>query len=89
MKMFTCTCVQDEVTHHRLRVSFKKSNVGSPPSPACNTPPRGKAAVMWTRGSYAEYVSTEKWRERRWRLFSTDPEGETVSEWISLIPVMA
>jgi hypothetical protein len=35
--------------------------------------PSSKAAAVFTRGAYAEYVSTEKWRERRWRLFSTDP----------------
>jgi hypothetical protein len=56
MKMFTCTCAQDEVTHHRLRGGGStKSNIGSPPSPACHTPPRGKAA----RSVCAEYVSTE------------------------------
>jgi len=27
-----------------------------------------------TRGAYMEYVSTAKWRERRWRLFSTFPQ---------------
>ena len=34
-----------------------------------------KAAAVLTRGAYALYVSTAKRRERRWRLFSTDPEG--------------
>jgi hypothetical protein len=29
-----------------------------------------------TRGAYMEYVSTAKWRERRWRLFSTFPSGK-------------
>ena len=28
-----------------------------------------KAAAILTRGVYMEYVSTAKWRERRWRLF--------------------
>ncbi|MDR4484822.1 MAG: hypothetical protein R3B95_16715 [Nitrospirales bacterium] len=37
--------------------------------------PSSKAAAVFTRGAYAQYVSTEKWRERRWRLFSTDPKG--------------
>ncbi len=32
-----------------------------------------KAAALLTRGAYMEYVSTAKWRERRWRLFSTFP----------------
>jgi hypothetical protein len=35
--------------------------------------PSSKAAAVFSGGAYAEYVSTEKWRERRWRLFSTDP----------------
>ncbi|MDR4482282.1 MAG: hypothetical protein R3B95_03375 [Nitrospirales bacterium] len=35
--------------------------------------PSSKAAAVFTRGAYAQYVSTEKRRERRWRLFSTDP----------------
>ncbi|MEE9232179.1 MAG: hypothetical protein V3U07_01865 [Nitrospirales bacterium] len=30
-----------------------------------------KAIAILTRGAYSEYVSTAKWRERRWRLFST------------------
>ncbi|MEC4674394.1 MAG: hypothetical protein VST68_09415 [Nitrospirota bacterium] len=33
----------------------------------------GKAAAILTRGAYTVYVSTAKWRERRWRLFSTFP----------------
>ncbi|MEE8125704.1 MAG: hypothetical protein V3T42_07830, partial [Nitrospirales bacterium] len=35
--------------------------------------PSSKAAANLTRGAYSEYVSTAKWRERRWRLFSTFP----------------
>ncbi len=35
--------------------------------------PSSKAATNLTRGAYSEYVSTAKWRERRWRLFSTFP----------------
>jgi hypothetical protein len=35
--------------------------------------PSSKAAAIFARGAYMPYVSTEKWRERRWRLFSTDP----------------
>jgi hypothetical protein len=34
-----------------------------------------KAAAILTRGAYSQYVSTAKWRERRWRLFSTFPES--------------
>jgi hypothetical protein len=33
--------------------------------------PSSKAAAILTRGAYMEYESTAKWRERRWRLFST------------------
>ena len=33
----------------------------------------GKAAAIFTRGAYSQYVSTGKGQERRWRLFSTDP----------------
>ena len=40
--------------------------------------PSSKAAAVFTRGACASYVSTEKWRERRWRLFSTDPYLENI-----------
>ncbi|MCA9454898.1 MAG: hypothetical protein H6750_04725 [Nitrospiraceae bacterium] len=33
----------------------------------------GKAAAIFARRAYFQYVSTEQWRERRWRLFSTIP----------------
>ena len=33
-----------------------------------------KAAATLARGAYFQYVSTTKWRERRWRLFSTFPK---------------
>ena len=45
----------------------------SPSSPALSYV-EGKATVIFARGAYTEYVSTEKWRERRWRLFSTGPD---------------
>ena len=32
-----------------------------------------KAAAIFARRAYFQYVSTEKWRERRWRVFSTVP----------------
>jgi len=32
-----------------------------------------KATAIFRRGAYFQYVSTGKWRERRWWLFSTDP----------------
>jgi hypothetical protein len=38
--------------------------------------PSSKAAAILTRGAYMKYVSTAKWRERRWRLFSTFPESK-------------
>jgi len=41
--------------------------------------PSSKAAAILTRGAYIEYVSTAKWRERRWRLFSTFPNINTTS----------
>jgi hypothetical protein len=37
--------------------------------------PSSKTAAFSTRGAYSQYVSTAKRRERRWRLFSTFPEG--------------
>ncbi len=40
---------------------------------SCPEAIEGKAAAILTRGAYMEYVSTAKWRERRWRLFSTFP----------------
>jgi len=40
---------------------------------SCPEPLEGKTAAILTRGAYREYVSTAKWRERRWRLFSTFP----------------
>jgi len=39
--------------------------------------PSSKAAAFLMRGAYTEYVSTAKWRERRWRLFSTFPEARS------------
>ena len=30
---------------------------------------------FWHRGAYDQYVSTTKWRERRWRIFSTVPSA--------------
>ena len=37
--------------------------------------PSSKATGNFERGAYTQYVSTQNWRERRWRLFSTDPIG--------------
>jgi hypothetical protein len=65
--MFACQFAQDEVTHQRRRVSSKKHARSLPEGSV------QQGAAIFTRGAYAEYVSTEKWRERRWRLFLTDP----------------
>jgi hypothetical protein len=78
MKRFTCTFAQGKVTHQRLRVGSKNPTLAAHPARP-NTPPRGKAAAVFTRGAYVEYVSTRKWRERRWRLFSTDPLSPLVA----------
>jgi hypothetical protein len=77
MKMFTYKLAQDEVTHQRLRVGSKKHALSLSKGPSSKAAhglayPAGDLTCL-TRGAYAEYVSTEKWRERRWRLFSTDP----------------
>jgi len=42
--------------------------------------PSSKATTILARGAYIQYVSTAKWRERRWWLFSTFPI------WLSLFP---
>ena len=34
---------------------------------------RSVTPLCCMRGAYAQYVSTEKWRECRWRHFSTEP----------------
>ena len=34
---------------------------------------RGFLTAIFARGTYWYYMSTETWRARRWRLFSTDP----------------
>ncbi len=39
--------------------------------------PSSKAAALLAHGAYCQYVSTAKGRERRWRLFSTFPLGDT------------
>ena len=51
----------------QCRVGSKKS------VQSCPELVEGKAAAFFARGMYWRDVSTEKWRERRWRLFSTDP----------------
>ena len=39
-----------------------------------------KAAASFARRAYFQYVSTEKWRERRWRFFSTAPSNKLTAE---------
>jgi len=46
--------------------------------------PSSKATATLTRGAYSECVSTAKWRERRWRLFSTFPQSKQGIDNISL-----
>jgi hypothetical protein len=60
------TCPRGD-SHHQLEGMFKKHVLAEAGSPS------SKAAAILTRGAYMEYVSTAKWRERRWRLFSTFP----------------
>lgn len=45
----------------------------SPSSPVLR-PLEGKATFNFASGAYTKYVSTEKWREPRWRLFSACPD---------------
>ena len=40
--------------------------------------PPSKATAKFERGAYTQYVSTQNWRERGWRLFSTDPEEKAM-----------
>jgi len=60
------TCPRGD-SHHQLKGMFKKHVLAEAGSPS------SKAAAISTRGAYMKYVSTAKWRERRWRLFSTFP----------------
>ncbi len=60
MKMATAIFRQEAVCYQQHRVCSKKSS--------------SKATAIFARGASWHDVSTEKWRERRWRLFSTDPK---------------
>ncbi len=64
MKIITCKFAQDEVIHQRLRVGSKKHALSLPKGPSSPVlrPLEGKAAAIFTRGAYAEYLSTGKWR---------------------------
>ncbi len=55
----------------RVRGGSKKS------VQSCPELVEGKAAAIVARGAYWHYVSMEQWRERRWRLFSTDPSEKS------------
>jgi hypothetical protein len=51
-------------------------NVQKSPSSPVLSHAEGKAAAILARGAYVLYMSTAKWRERRWWLFSTFPKEE-------------
>ncbi len=52
---------------------FRQQAVRDQQPQVCSKMSSSKAAALFARGAYWQYVSTEKGRERRWRLFSTDP----------------
>ncbi len=59
------------------------------PEAGCHHQPQGcskmsssKATAIFAYGASWQYVSTEQWRERRWRLFSTGP----FSIFLSILP---
>ena len=52
---------------------FRQEAFGDQQNWAVQKSPSSKAAAIFARGASWHDVSTEKWRERRWRLFSTDP----------------
>ncbi len=54
-------------------VPFGRQLCRDTPEGACPELVEGKAAALFTRGAYWQYVSTEIWRKRRWRIFSTGP----------------
>ncbi len=55
------------------RAIFRQEAVRYQLHRVCSKKLSSKATAIFARGAYWQYVSTEKWRERRWRLFSTDP----------------
>jgi hypothetical protein len=72
MKIFsTGILTQRHVAYQRPRGGSKKHVL------SLSKGSSSKAAVLFARRAYFQYVSTEKWRERRWGLFSTAPKEET------------
>ncbi len=75
MKLSTTIFRQKAIRYQQHRVCSKKPALS--PSKGPSSPVlrlwEGKAAALFARGAYWQYVSTGKGRERRWRLFSTDP----------------
>ncbi len=78
MKISRAISRQEAVHDQQPRVCSKKPvlSLSKGPSSPVLRPPEGKAAAIFARGAYWYYVSTEKWRERRWRLFSTGSIGK-------------
>ncbi len=74
MKISRAIFRQETIRYQPHRVCSKKPALSSkgPSSPALRLL-EGKATAIFARGAYWYYVSTEQWRERRWRLVSTDP----------------
>ena len=56
------------------RAVFRQEIIRYQQHRVCSKKLSSKATAIFARGAYWHYVSTEKWRERRWRLFSTDPK---------------
>ena len=67
MKISKAMFRQEVLSDHQHWVSSKKS------VQSCPELVEGKAAAIFPRGAFWHDVSTEQWRKRRWRLFSTDP----------------
>jgi len=61
------------------QTSLARGNVQKSSSSPVLSLAEGKTAAIFTRGAYMEYVSTAKWRERRWRLVSTFPGFENIN----------
>ncbi len=79
MKILRAIFRQEAIRYQQHRVCSKKPALSlskGPSSPVLRLL-EGKAAALFARGAYWYYVSTEKGRERRWRLFSTDPFVKT------------
>jgi len=47
-----------------------------------------KAAAILTSGAYSQYVSTTKWRERRWRLFQHSHSGSFDPQFLASVHII-